>query len=181
MNEKGLAGLALASNLLSLNSVRYYKFQNISIFQHLRPRHCDKKTQRMASIPAARPLQAIIRRARPSCQCANPTSSRRSTRKFSTTSSRREAQYENEPAARPRWSYTPPKMAQPYPVHIKDPEKAWECNSDPAKLDRFYNKFLGRGGDSVLTEEVKWLAITHKSFDQGRRGFNDRLAFMGRL
>jgi len=32
----------------------------------------------------------------------------------------------------------------------------------------------------MLTEEVKWLAITHKSFDQGRRGFNDRLAYMGR-
>lgn len=32
----------------------------------------------------------------------------------------------------------------------------------------------------MLTDEVKWLAITHKSFDQGRRGFNDRLAFFGR-
>jgi len=32
----------------------------------------------------------------------------------------------------------------------------------------------------MLTEEVKWLAITHKSFDQGRRGFNDRLSFLGR-
>jgi large subunit ribosomal protein L15 len=31
----------------------------------------------------------------------------------------------------------------------------------------------------MLSEEVKWLAITHKSFDQGRRGFNDRLANMG--
>lgn len=72
-------------------------------------------------------------------------------------------------------------MAAPYPVRIKDPEKEWEVNSDPAKLDRFYNKFLGRGGDSVLTEEAKWLAITHKSFDQGRRGFNDRLAFFGEL
>ena len=58
---------------------------------------------------------------------------------------------------------------------------AWECNSDPAKLDRFYIKFLGRGGDTVLTDEVKWLAVTHKSFDQGRRGFNDRLAFFGRM
>jgi hypothetical protein len=54
---------------------------------------------------------------------------------------------------------------------------AWECNSDPAKLDQFYLQFLGPGGDGVLSEEVKWLAITHKSFDQGRRGFNDRLAF----
>jgi len=33
----------------------------------------------------------------------------------------------------------------------------------------------------MLTEEVKWLAVTHKSFDQGRRGYNDRLAFFGRI
>jgi len=38
---------------------------------------------------------------------------------------------------------------------------------------------LGEGGEKVLSEEVKWLAVTHKSFDQGRRGFNDRLAFVG--
>lgn len=31
----------------------------------------------------------------------------------------------------------------------------------------------------MLSEEVKWLAITHKGFDQGRRGFNDRLTNMG--
>lgn len=38
---------------------------------------------------------------------------------------------------------------------------------------------LGEDGDKMLSEEVKWLAVTHKSFDQGRRGFNDRLAFVG--
>jgi len=26
----------------------------------------------------------------------------------------------------------------------------------------------------------KWLAVTHKSFDHGRQGFNDRLAFLGK-
>lgn len=31
----------------------------------------------------------------------------------------------------------------------------------------------------MLTDEVKWLAITHKSFDHGKRGYNDRLAFLG--
>ena len=31
----------------------------------------------------------------------------------------------------------------------------------------------------MLTEEVKWLAVTHKSFDHGKRGYNDRLAFLG--
>lgn len=38
---------------------------------------------------------------------------------------------------------------------------------------------LGNGGNELLTEEVKWLAVTHKSFDHGRRGYNDRLALMG--
>lgn len=31
----------------------------------------------------------------------------------------------------------------------------------------------------MLSEETKWLAVTNKSFDAGRRGFNDRLAFFG--
>ena len=66
-----------------------------------------------------------------------------------------------------------------FPQRIKDTTKPWKCNDDPEKLDRFYVKFLGRGGDTMLTEEIKWQAITHKSFDQGRRGFNDRLAFFG--
>ena len=33
----------------------------------------------------------------------------------------------------------------------------------------------------MLTEEVKWLAVTHKSFDHGKRGYNDRLAYLGRI
>ena len=33
----------------------------------------------------------------------------------------------------------------------------------------------------MLTEEVKWLAVTHKSFDHGKRGYNDRLAFLGKI
>jgi large subunit ribosomal protein L15 len=52
-------------------------------------------------------------------------------------------------------------------------------NSDPALLDQFYIRMLGNGGDKVLSDELKWLVVTHKSFDQGRRGFNDRLAFIG--
>ncbi|KAI9802351.1 MAG: hypothetical protein M1833_001857 [Piccolia ochrophora] len=42
-----------------------------------------------------------------------------------------------------------------------------------------YVRFLGPDGHRMLTEEVKWLAMTHKSFDHGRRGFNDRLAYLG--
>ncbi|KAL8867377.1 MAG: hypothetical protein Q9174_005704 [Haloplaca sp. 1 TL-2023] len=53
-------------------------------------------------------------------------------------------------------------------------------NDDPEKLDKALIRLLGKKGDEMLTEEVKWLAMTHKSFDHGRRGFNDRLAYLGR-
>lgn len=56
-----------------------------------------------------------------------------------------------------------------------------KINSDPNKLDQVYIQFLGKGGEKVLNEETKWLAVTHKSFDHGRRGFNDRLSFLGSL
>jgi large subunit ribosomal protein L15 len=71
-------------------------------------------------------------------------------------------------------------MKAPFNPRTKDPRKAWEVKEDPAKLDAMYNKFLGKGGEKALTEEIKWLAVTHKSFDQGRRGFNDRLAYFGK-
>ena len=57
--------------------------------------------------------------------------------------------------------------------------KVWAVNNSPAKLDDMYNRLLGAGGSKMLPEELKWLAVTHKSFDQGRRGFNVRLALMG--
>ncbi|KAM0535169.1 hypothetical protein ACHAO3_005053 [Verticillium nonalfalfae] len=83
---------------------------------------------------------------------------------------------------RPRWSYTPEAMKAPFSPHItKKPSRSvWHVNSDPKKLDQMYVRFLGRDGDKLLPEEIKWLAVTHKSFDYGRRGFNDRLAFLGR-
>ena len=84
-------------------------------------------------------------------------------------------------AERPRWSYTPQAMQAPIRTRKKDPRFEWQVNSDPKQLDRMYNRLLGPGGDSMLTEEVKWLAVTHKSFDHGRRGYNDRLAFLGTL
>lgn len=131
----------------------------------------------MASNSTRRSLQTFVRQARPLCECANPRSS--VIRQFSISRPRKDAEYETEGEQRPRWSYTPERMKAPYSYRIKDTTKAWECNSDPKRLDRLYINFLGRGGDKVLTDEIKWLAITHKSFDQGRRGFNDRLAFYG--
>lgn len=82
---------------------------------------------------------------------------------------------------RPRWSFTPPLTKAPFSLsEPKDPKRSeWKSNEDPAVLDRFYEVFLGPKGPDMLPEELKWQAITHKSFDQGRRGFNDRLAYLG--
>ncbi|KAK0668094.1 ribonuclease-III-like-domain-containing protein [Cercophora samala] len=84
---------------------------------------------------------------------------------------------------RPRWSYTPERMKGPgFSINIvKDPaRKIWHVNEDPEKVDAVYNRLLGKNGDKMLPDEIKWLAVTHKSFDQGRRGFNTRLAYYGR-
>ncbi|KAI9846225.1 MAG: hypothetical protein M1838_001362 [Thelocarpon superellum] len=71
-------------------------------------------------------------------------------------------------------------MQAPVRSRKRDPRFEWTVKSDPQELDRMYIRLLGPGGDRMLTDEVKWLAVTHKSFDHGRRGYNDRLAFLGR-
>ncbi|CEJ83957.1 hypothetical protein VHEMI03320 [[Torrubiella] hemipterigena] len=83
----------------------------------------------------------------------------------------------------PRWAQTPPRMKAPMQMDFaRDPKnKIWHVNSNPEVLDTMYNQLLGPAGSKMLPEELKWLAVTHKSFDQGRRGFNDRLAMLGRM
>jgi large subunit ribosomal protein L15 len=70
-------------------------------------------------------------------------------------------------------------MQMPFRIRQVDKKNVWRCNDDPRRVADFYNRFLGQGGESMLNEETRWLAITHKSYDQGRRGFNDRLSYMG--
>ncbi|KAK3938020.1 ribonuclease 3 [Diplogelasinospora grovesii] len=84
---------------------------------------------------------------------------------------------------RPRWSYTPERMKGPgFSINVvKDPRRTvWSVNEDPDRLDAMYNRLLGQNGERMLPDEIKWLAVTHKSFDYGRRGFNTRLAYFGR-
>ncbi|KAF9894877.1 hypothetical protein FE257_004498 [Aspergillus nanangensis] len=81
---------------------------------------------------------------------------------------------------KPRWSYTPPSAKAPFSLRFDSKRREFPVNSDPKVLDQFYIRMLGNDGEKVLSDEVKWLAVTHKSFDQGRRGFNDRLAFLGK-
>ncbi|UZP46585.1 hypothetical protein NXS19_014397 [Fusarium pseudograminearum] len=85
--------------------------------------------------------------------------------------------------SRPTMESDTPAMKAPIQLDFaKNPQnKVWSVNNDPKKLDEVYDRLLGQGGSKLLPEEVKWLAVTHKSFDQGRRGFNDRLALLGRM
>ncbi|KAK7420195.1 hypothetical protein QQX98_002848 [Neonectria punicea] len=87
------------------------------------------------------------------------------------------------PAFVPRWSQTPPEMKADVQLDFAKwaHNKIWSVNNDPKKLDEMYDRLLGPNGSRLLPEELKWLAVTHKSFDQGRRGFNDRLALVGRM
>ncbi|KAG8529733.1 uncharacterized protein KY384_005214 [Bacidia gigantensis] len=52
---------------------------------------------------------------------------------------------------------TAPYRSKP-PVNDND----YEVNQDPTRLNRVYNNILGGNGDRTITEEVKWLAVTHK-------------------
>ena len=88
----------------------------------------------------------------------------------------------NAPQDPPRWSYTPPQAKAPFSIRGLYSNRApFVTNTSSEVLDEFYVRLLGPGGDKMLSDELKWLAVTHKSFDQGRRGFNDRLAFLGRI
>ncbi|KAG5305174.1 RNase III domain-containing protein [Histoplasma capsulatum G186AR] len=79
-----------------------------------------------------------------------------------------------------RWKVTPPAMKAPVRLRGSPDVPEFPVNSDPNILDQFYLRMLGPGGDKMLTEEVKWQTVTHKSFDQGRRGFNERLSYLGK-
>ena len=127
-------------------------------------------------------------RRRNTCQCASFLSTRtilpNSARNLTTSSSHRdeEERYGNrgrELRTGPRWPSTPPRMMAP--VRSKPPveNNDFVVNEDPELLDRVYDRVLGTGGCDMLTDEVKWLAVTHKSFDHGRRPYNDRLSFLG--
>jgi len=88
---------------------------------------------------------------------------------------------EDNAQAVPRWARTPEAMRAPHRVRPKNDNDEYPVNEDPKVLNSAIEKMLGKGtdGDGILSEDVKWLAVTHKSFDHGRRGFNDRLAFLG--
>jgi len=68
-----------------------------------------------------------------------------------------------------------PQPRAPYAVRRR---RLFVVNDDPHKLDAMYTKLFGR--EMELPDEVKWQAITHKSFDHGRQPFNSKLRFLGK-
>ena len=93
------------------------------------------------------------------------------------TSKRKDSEHETDSRQVPRWQQTPVEYRAP--VRLR-PLKEFKVNADPWRLDAACLKVLGPGGDKILSEDVKWLVVTHKSFDHGKRGYNDRLAFLGK-
>ena len=117
----------------------------------------------------------IVRRA---CEIASRKVNSTRTAAYTTVST-----YQNNPEStledRSRWQQTPRAMTAPVLMRHHKPHNRYGVKEDSGLLDQVYIRVLGRDGDKMLTDEVKWLAVTHKSFDQGRRGYNDRLAFFG--
>lgn len=67
-----------------------------------------------------------------------------------------------------------PQPRTPFAIRRRE---TFVVNDDPKKLDAAYEKILGE--DTKLPAEIKWQAVTHKSFDHGRQPFNEKLAFLG--
>lgn len=104
----------------------------------------------------------------------------RSSRALSTESSDHSDQQAEIPRY-PRWHVTPPRMTAP--VRSKPPvlNNNFPVNESQRLLDEVFDQVLGTNGHRMLPQEVMWLAVTHKSFDHGKRGYNDRLAFFGMI
>ncbi|KAF2727705.1 hypothetical protein EJ04DRAFT_505312 [Polyplosphaeria fusca] len=133
-----------------------------------------------------RPIRSLASIAESSARPSRPAPALRNrslqipTCAFSTSCSARQAEYDTDPAERPRWQQTPARMVAPFRTRPLPKGPVMQVNDDPRKLDEVFVRMLGPNGDKALSDEVKWLAVTHKSFDHGRRGHNDRLAFLGR-
>ncbi|PNS21129.1 hypothetical protein CAC42_3467 [Sphaceloma murrayae] len=88
------------------------------------------------------------------------------------------------PSESPRYASEPPQppgqIRMPFRLRPLPAQPPFRVNTSSNRLAEAYAQFLGRGGDLLLPSDLKWLAITHKSFDHGWQGNNDRLAFLGK-
>jgi len=132
---------------------------------------------------STRPVCALLAAASSSLRLAPPSAAaalvRPSACAFSAATTPRTPEHEAQENSLPRWQQTPPRMKAPFRIRPQARGGVLQVNKDPRRLDDAYIRLLGPDGDKVLRDEVKWLAVTHKSYDHGRQGFNDRLAFLG--
>ena len=154
----------------ALHNARFRVYRAIAFADAMSP-----KLPPMHLEPIARALQP---RNLSRFQCLRQVRSASQTRYLSQSPIFSNLAYQDEPPL-PRWAYTPKSMTAPVSLKKRRPNNNWKVNENPKDLDDFYTSLLGEGGDTLLPDEIKWLAVTHKSFDQGRRGYNDRLAFLG--
>ncbi|KAL8932895.1 MAG: hypothetical protein Q9211_006069 [Gyalolechia sp. 1 TL-2023] len=78
------------------------------------------------------------------------------------------------PSNQPRWKATPIGMVtRGTPNRPVEPENEFVVNEDPEALNRVLIKVLGKYGNLMLSDEAKWLVVTHKSFDHGRKRIVD--------
>jgi len=154
--------------------------------EHLQPRQSRPPTltRQLVAVPMAskRPLRSLVSTASSSlrpAQTSKATLVRTSACAFSSTTPSRAPGYDTDVEDRPRWQKTPQRMVAPFRIRPQARGGVFKVNEDPKRLDEAYVRMLGPGGDKVLGDEVKWLAVTHKSFEHGKQGFNDRLAYLG--
>lgn len=130
-----------------------------------------------ATSSARRPARSPLSPA--TAAAASPPSTTAHARPYSSPAQVQDPKFPPNPVDVPRWKQTPRAMTAPVRLRPVKPDNMWTVNEDPKLLDAAYTAMLGKSGHTFLSEEIKWLAVTHKSFDHGRRGFNDRLAYLG--
>lgn len=182
-SAKPLSALAQNPTFLKFTSLIYASpvTQPLSVHSPASPYRDAISPPPMAS---KNPLRTFVTTASSSLRAQQPARrvfSETSACAFSTSTSKRISENDSEGYDRPRWQQTPARMIAPFRTRPLPKGPVFKVNEDPRRLDDVYIRMLGPNGDKLLSEEVKWLAVTHKSFDHGRRGHNDRLAFLGML
>nr|POE65638.1 hypothetical protein CFP56_58744 [Quercus suber] len=121
------------------------------------------------------------------CKSLAKPSSLTPTHAFSTSSTRHQRTRDTASAAEdsPRWMKVPHRMRMPLRLRPEPKGPVWKVNTEQEPVDEMYDKFLHKSGGrmegrTVLPDEIKWLALTHKSFEHGAMGNSDRLAFLGK-
>lgn len=147
-----------------------------------RPYDCLHRSKHITMAERSRTLLHTIRTSIRSQQCTHSQAyqpSKALHRTFTTTL-RLPENPENSDESLPRWRQTPKRMTMPFRVRPLSKRPPYVINDKPQVLHDVYDSVFGRqNGYATFPEELRWLAVTHKSFDHGRQGSNDRLAFLG--